>query len=305
VTTERNDGSATPDRDGLARRFEAERGRLHAIAYRMLGSAAEAEDVIQETWLRLARVAAEEIDNLPAWLTTVLSRVCLDLLRTRQSRREDRTAEDIPALSTAPDPAQEAEVVESVGRALLVVLDTLSPAERVAFVLHEVFAVPFGEIAPILDRTPATTKKLASRARAKIHGTPTISATELSRARRVADAFLAAARTGDLTAVLAVLAPDVVRTADPAALPAGRALRAQGADRVAGEIVIFGRDARFAQPALVNGGVGIVVAPHGVLLRVITLTSEGDRITGYDMIADPARLGSLELAVLEDPFPWS
>ncbi|WP_020668286.1 sigma-70 family RNA polymerase sigma factor [Amycolatopsis nigrescens] len=287
----------------LADRFEAHRPRLRTIAYRILGSPSEVEDAVQETWLRLGRVDADEVENLGAWLTTVVSRVCLNMLRARESRREDLAGHDLPEQSQVPaatgDPEQEALLADSVGHALLVVLDKLGPAERVAFVLHDMFAVPFDEIAPIVDRSAVTTKKLASRARHKVKGTPAVSGAELARQRHVIETFLAASRAGDIDAVLTVLAPDVVRRADRAAMGEGRATEVRGARTVAEEIVVFGRNSRFAEPALVDGGVGIVVAPGGRLRLVLTVTIEAGKITGYELVADPARLRKLELAVLE------
>ena len=290
------------DLDAVAERFETHRDRLRGVAFRMLGSVTEADDAVQEAWLRLARTDASEVHNLGGWLTTVVSRVCLDQLRSRASRREDLVGQHPPDAHPEPgpagDPAAEAVLVDEVGRALLVVLGRLSPAERVAFVLHDMFAVPFGEIAPVLDRSPATTKKLASRARLRVRGRPAVEAAELAQHRRVVQAFLAASRAGDVAAVIALLAPDVVRQADRAALPDGRPLRARGAGTVAGEIVVFGGQARFASPALVNGDAGIVVAPHGQLRLVLLVTVAGEQVTGYELVADPARLDRLELAVL-------
>ncbi|WP_329571643.1 sigma-70 family RNA polymerase sigma factor [Kitasatospora sp. NBC_01266] len=288
----------------LADRFEAERGPLRAVAFRMLGSAAEAEDAVQEAWLRLSRAEADQIQNLAAWLRTVVSRVCLDLLRSRAARREELvdqpTADRVAEATDGGDPEHEALLLDSVGRALLVVLDRLGPAERVAFVLHDLFAVPFDQIAPIVERTPVAAKKLASRARQRVQGTPAAPPTELARQRRVVEAFLAASRGGDLDTLLALLAPDVVRRADPAALPAGGAQLVRGALEVARGTLVFGRRARFAAVALVDGAVGLVVAPHGRLLLTLTFTTEDDLITGYQVIADPARLRGLELAVLSD-----
>ena len=284
----------------LADRFEAHRPGLRLVAYRMLGSLTEADDAVQDAWLRLVRTDISEVANLGGWLRTVVSRVCLDMLRSRESRREDlvgQRPDEIP--NSGGDPEQEAILADAVGRALLVVLNTLVPAERVAFVLHDMFAVPFDEIAPIVGRTTVTTKKLASRARHKVRGTAVIQADELVRHRRVVETFLAASRIGDVDAVIAVLAPDVVRTADPAALPPGRAAEVRGARAVAEEIAVFGRNARFAEPALVNGAVGVVVAPHGRLLLALAITIEDEKITGYELIAEPARLHRLDLAVLD------
>ncbi|OXM66766.1 sigma-70 family RNA polymerase sigma factor [Amycolatopsis vastitatis] len=281
--------------DELAAEFEAERGRLRGLAYRMLGSAAEADDAVQEAWLRLNRV--DSVDNLAAWLTTVVSRVCLDVLRSRKARREE-AFEVFPEPADDADPAGEAELADSVGRALLVVLDALGPAERIAFVLHDLFAVPFDRIAPVLDRTPVAAKKLASRARQRVRGTSPLPPADLARHRRVVDAFLAAARGGDLASLLEVLAPDVVRRADAAALPAGAALETRGARAVAEETRVFGKRARFAEAALVDGAVGVVVAPRGRLVLALAVVVEGERVAAYEVIADPARLAALHVTVL-------
>ncbi|RJO73378.1 sigma-70 family RNA polymerase sigma factor [Nocardia panacis] len=282
----------------LEQRFAQHRDQVRLIAYRMLGSAFEAEDAVQETWLRLA--AADGIDNLPAWLTTVVSRICLDMLRARQSRREDLIGHDHPGDRPAPEgtPEEEAVLVEQVGRAMLVVLDRLGPDERVAFVLHDMFAVPFERIAPMVGRTTDTTKKLASRARRKVQGDNVIPAEEVARQRRVATAFLAAARAGDLAALLEVLSPDVVRHADRHAIGPDRPTEARGARTVAGEVSAFGRNSRFATLLLVDGAVGMAVAPHGRVKSILTFEFADDRITEYRLIADPERLARLELAVL-------
>ncbi|CRK57220.1 putative RNA polymerase sigma factor [Alloactinosynnema sp. L-07] len=282
--------------DELAARFESHRTHLRGVAYRMLGSAPEAEDAVQEAWFRLSRTDVSAVDNLAAWLTTVVSRICLDLLRSRAARREDTVGEVPDRIAEAGDPQAEAILVDSVGRALLVVLNTLSPAERVAFVLHDLFAVPFDRIAPIVGRTPVATKKLASRARQRVQGTPAVSEDRLTHQRQVVDAFLAAARAGDLDGLLAVLAPDVVRRADAAALPLGVATVVRGARAVAEETVVLRRNSRFAVPMLVDGAVGIVVAPHGRVLLALIVTVEDGRITKYDVVADPARLRGLDLA---------
>ncbi|MFD0364798.1 sigma-70 family RNA polymerase sigma factor [Nocardia sp. GCM10030253] len=286
--------------DLLARRFETHRGHLRSVAYRMLGSSGEAEDAVQEAWLRLALSDTSDVENLAGWLTTVVSRICLDMLRSRAARREDpmEGIADLGDRAYDSDPEHEAVLIDSVGRALLVVLDTLGPDERVAFVLHDMFAVPFDQIAPIVGRTTATTKKLASRARSRARSDATASSTELAQQRHVVEAFLAAARSGDLDALLAVLAPDVVRTADPAALPAGMASVARGAHTVAKETVVLRRRSQVATLALVNGAVGIIVAPRGRLLLALTVAVDGDRIAGYEVFADPARLRKLDLAVL-------
>ncbi|PXX70732.1 RNA polymerase sigma-70 factor (ECF subfamily) [Nocardia tenerifensis] len=285
--------------DALARRFETHRAHLRAVAYRMLGSLSEADDAVQETWLRLARADTDEVANLAGWLTTVVSRICLDMLRTRAARREE-PMDLLAELGDAAydrDPEHEAVLIDSVGRALLVVLDTLGPDERVAFVLHDLFAVPFEQIAPIVGRTTATTKKLASRARQRTRGGTTTPPTELAEQRRVVEAFLTAARGGDLDALLAVLAPDVVRVADPAALPSGMSAVVRGARAVAEETVLLQRRSRVATLALVNGAVGVLVAPRGRLLLALMVTVRGDRVARYEVIADPARLRELDLAV--------
>lgn len=282
--------------DRLAEHFETHRAHLRAVAHRMLGSPAEADDAVQEAWLRLRRVDPDEVHDPAAWLRTVVSRVCLDALRARKARREDDAATAPEPRDTA-DPEAEAVLADSVGHALLVVLDALSPAERVAFVLHDAFAVPFDQIAPVVDRTPATTKKLASRARRKVRGAP-VPPDPLDRRRRVVEAFLAASRRGDLTALLDVLAPDVVRRADPAALPPGAATELRGARAVATETATLTRNARYADTALVDGAVGIVVAPRGRLTLALTVTVVGDRVAAYDVIADPVRLRALSIAAL-------
>jgi RNA polymerase sigma-70 factor (ECF subfamily) len=284
----------------LAERFESHRAHLRAIAYRMLGSANDAEDAVQETWLRLSRSDPAQLHNLPGWLTTVVSRVCLDVLRARTARREDLVGrhqpDQHPDTSLASQPEQEAMLIDEVGRALLVVLGTLSPVERIAFVLHVMFAVPYEVNAPVLRRSRDTTKKLGSRARLKVRGTPVVSTAELASHRHTVEAFLTASRAGDVQAILTVLDPDVVRLADPAALPPGRSGRVQGAQVVAEEVAVFGARSRYAAAALVDGDVGIVVAPHGILQLVLVVQYAGGRITGYELIADPTRHAKLELA---------
>jgi len=289
--------------DTLAASFETHRPRLRGLAYRMLGSLSEADDAVQESWLRLSRSDRDDLHNLPGWLTTVVSRVCLDLLRSRASRREDLVArpepDDHPDARRGGDPEQEALLLDEVGRALLVVLDRLAPAERIAFVLHDMFAVPFNEIAPVLDRTPATTKRLASRARVRVRGTPAVTTAQLRQHRQVVESFLAASRAGDVQAVVAMLDPDVVRRADRAAIPAGRPTEVRGASAVAEEIAVFGGRARFAVPVLLDGDVGIVVAPHGRLQLALTVTITHGKITSYQLIADPVNLAPLDLAILD------
>ncbi|MET8827214.1 sigma-70 family RNA polymerase sigma factor [Streptomyces sp. NPDC004610] len=285
----------------LALRFEEQRGRLRAVAYRMLGSPEEAEDAVQETWLRLSRSGAEGVGNLAGWLTTVISRVCLDLLRARASRREEPYGPHAPEPGGPGEgnvPEERAVLAESVGLALLVVLERLTPAERVAFVLHDLFALPFEEVAPIVDRSPPAAKKLASRARHKVRGTSALPGETLEGHRRVVEAFLAAARGGDTAALLAVLAPDVVRHADPAVLPPGMPVELRGARAVAEGTVLLRERARSGAVALVDGTVGIVVAPGGRLLCVLRVSVAGERVTGYEVIADQGRLRGVEVGVL-------
>ncbi|MGW2382327.1 sigma-70 family RNA polymerase sigma factor [Streptomyces sp. NPDC001658] len=287
--------------DELARRFKERRGRLRAVAHRVLGSAEEAEDAVQETWLRLSRTDADSIDNLAGWLTTVVSRVCLDMLRSRASRREEPYGPQVPERAGANAPEEEAVLGDSVSIALLVVLERLGPAERVAFVLHDLFGVPFDQVAAVVDRSVPAAKKLASRARHKVRGTPAVPDAELDRHRRVVEAFLAAARGGDLGGLLDVLAPDVVRRADPAVLPPGVPAELRGARAVAEGTLALRERSRFAALALVDGDAGIVVAPRGRLLLALTVTVTDGRITAYDVVADPARLRRVGLGVLDLP----
>ncbi|MEV0062515.1 sigma-70 family RNA polymerase sigma factor [Nocardia sp. NPDC050718] len=287
--------------DALALAFEQRRDRLRGVAYRMLGTAAEAEDAVQEAWLRLDRVAATEIGNLDGWLTTVVSRICLDQLRVRAQRAETaEPAVDAPAVGPGADPEDDALLADAVGRALLVVLDVLGPEERVAFVLHDLFAVPFADLAPILGRTPATTKKLASRARQRVHAPARIGPAELTAQRAVVTAFLKAAREGDLDELLAVLAPDVVRSADPAALPPGMAALVRGAAAVAEGTVVLRQRSREAVVVLVDGRPGLVVVRAGRALFVVTFTVRDARIAAYDVVADPARLAGLTVSLLPE-----
>ncbi|WP_447042237.1 sigma-70 family RNA polymerase sigma factor [Streptomyces sp. DSM 118878] len=291
----------------LAERFESHRGHLRGVAHRMLGSLGDADDVVQEAWLRLSRADADAIGNLAGWLRTVVSRLCLDLLRSAALRHEEPAGERLPepvgtsgAFGEGAGPEEEVLLADSVGRALLVVLDTLGPAERVAFVLHDLFAVPFVDIAPVVERTPVATKKLASRARQKVRGTPRATAPRLVGDRRVVETFLAAARSGDLEALLAVLAPDVVRRADPAALPAGRSVELRGARAVAEESVLLRRNARCAEAALIDGSVGLVVAPRGRLLLALLISVEAERVAAYEVIADRKRLRELRVTLLPE-----
>ncbi len=294
------------EHDFLADRFEAHRGRLKAVAYRMLGSLSEAEDAVQEAWLRLSRSDTGAVENLGGWLTTVVGRVCLDMLRSRTSRREEPAGTHLPdpVVSHADgiDPEQEALVADSVGLALLVVLQSLGPAERLAFVLHDMFGVPFEEIAPIVGRTSAATRQLASRARRRVQGTAPAPQADPVRQRQVVDAFLAAARGGDFDALVAVLAPDVVLRADTGAVTEGGLRVVRGAAAVAGQALAFQRfaSAYTAQPALVNGVAGIVSTANGQPMSVLSFTIAEDRITAIDILADPDRLRRLDLAFPEE-----
>jgi len=284
--------------------FNDQRGHLRAVAYRMLGSANEAEDAVQEAWLRLNRSDTEAIHNLEGWLTTVVARVCLDVLRSRKSRREDALDDQtvdpdmIPA-KDASDPEQEALLADSVGLALLVVLDTLAPAERVAFVLHDVLDLSFDEIAPIVGRTPTATRQLASRARRRVRGGEALPESDLQTQRPVVEAFLTALRAGDFDGLLAVLDPDVVVHTDiPGVQGAPREIR--GASKWAKGAVAFSRMAKAVQPALINGAVGLILAPNGRLSRVLSFRIANGKIVDVEIIADPERLKHLELGVLED-----
>jgi len=284
------------DDDWLAGRFEASRPRLRAMAYRMLGSLSDAEDAVQEAWIRAAGGGARSVDNLEGWFTTIVARVCLDMLRSRKSRREEPLD---PEEAAVAGPEQEAVLADSVGLALLVVLDTLPPAERVAFVLHDTFGLPFGEIAAITGRSPSAARQLASRARRRVRGTASVPGIRLARQRKVADAFLAASRGGDLGALLAVLDPEVVLHADAASAPRGVPVTIRGAAAVArGARAASGRS-RYSGVALVNGTPGIVMAPRGRLVLVLAFTIPDGKITRIDVIADPARLQELDLAVLD------
>ena len=285
----------------LAERFEANRPHLRGVAYRMLGSLSEADDAVQETWLRLSRSDSSSVRNLGGWLTTVVARVCLDMLRGRKSRREEplgpHVPEPIAGREGGIDSEQEALLADSVGLALLVVLEKLAPAERLAFVLHDMFGVSFDEIAPIVGRSSTAARQLASRARRRVQGTSTVPDPDLARQREVVDAFLAASRGGDFDALLGVLDPDVVVRADRAALAAGAA-DLRGAPAVAQQAVA--KRATFARPALVDGRVGAVVAPRGRLLMVLDFTIADGKIAAIDVVADPERLAQLDLAMLSD-----
>lgn len=291
------------ERDRLAERFEEHRPRLRAVAHRMLGSVSEADDAVQETWLRAARADTSEVENLAGWLTTVLSRVCLNVLRSRQSRREeplgDHVRDSAVSGDDGADPEQEAVLADSVGLALLVVLDTLAPAERLAFVLHDLFAVPFDEIGPMLERSPAAARQLASRARRRVKGATPVPDPDLSLQRRVVDAFLAATRGGDFEALVGLLHPGVVLRADRSAVPTPEPIVVHGDHTVARGAMGAMERAMSSEPALVNGAVGLVMAPAGRLLLALSFTFAGGTITEIDVIADPDRLSRLDLAVLD------
>jgi RNA polymerase sigma-70 factor (ECF subfamily) len=291
------------DENWLIDRFEADRPHLHSVAYRMLGSASAADDAVQEAWIRLHRSDTSDVENLRGWLTTVVARVSLDMLRSRGSRREVALGDDeqVPSASAIEDrdPEKEAVLADSIGLALLVVLDKLSPGERVAFVLHDMFAVPFDEIAPVVGRTPTAARQLASRARSKVQGVTSVAGSELTRQRQIVAAFLAASRGGDLGALLALLDPDIVLRADDAAVQSGATREARGATLVAQNF--FGR-AQAAQPALIDGVVGLVWAPGGrprVVFR-FEFAAAADRVAGIALIADPEEIARIDLVVLDE-----
>ena len=292
------------EQEWLAERFEAQRTRLRAVAYRMLGSLSEADDAVQDAWLRLSRADTSEVENLDGWLTTVVARVSLNMLRSRNLRREEplgvRVPDPIVDRTDGTDPEHEALLADSVGLALLVVLETLSPAERLAFVLHDMFAVPFDQIAPIVDRSPEAARQLASRARRRVQGENTVPDADLETQREVLDAFLAAARDGDFEALVAVLDPDVVLRADLGPLPTGGSREVRGAAAVAGQALTYSRIGLVVRPALVNGVVGAVSTLDGELFSVGAFTVRGGRIAEIDILADPARLSRLDLTVLDD-----
>ena len=289
----------------LAERFEEHRPHLRAVAYRMLGSLSEADDVVQETWLRVSRADSDGIENLRSWLTTIAARVCLNTLKSRRSRPEEPLGPHVPDPIIGPDhgadPEYEALLADSVGLALLVVLDALAPAERLAFVLHDMFAVPFDEIAPIVGRSPSAARQLASRARRRVQGVAKAPDADLTCQREVVDAFLAAARDGDFDALLAVLDPDVVLRADRGGVPPGASRELRGARAVAEQALTFSRLVQFARPVLVNGAAGIVSwLPGGQPFSVMGFTVRRRRIVEIDILADPARLRRLDLTVLDD-----
>jgi RNA polymerase sigma-70 factor (ECF subfamily) len=287
------------DQEWLADRFEANRAHMRGVAYRMLGSLSEADDAVQETWLRFNRARASGIENLGGWLTTVVARVCLDMLRSRKSRREQPLDAPMPdpivSREDGANPEEEALLADSVGLAMLVVLEKLAPAERLAFVLHDMFAMPFDEIAPIVGRSPAAARQLASRARRRVQGAPTDSSADRDRHREVVDAFLAASRGGDFGALLALLDPEVVLRADPTAVVVGATKLVTGAQAVA---ETFAGRARTARLALIDGAPGAVWAQGGKPRVVFAFTITGRKIVAIDLIADPDHVGRLDLEIL-------
>jgi RNA polymerase sigma-70 factor (ECF subfamily) len=285
--------------DWLAERFEEQRAHLRAVAYRMLGSQAEADDAVQNSWLRLSGADTSAVENLAGWLTTVVARECLKMLRSRRGRREEPLADPVTeppgSEHDADDPEGAVLLADAVGPALMVVLDTLAPAERLAFVLHDIFAVPFDDIAPILERSPVATRQLASRARRRVQGATPPRQVDLARQRRVVDAFLAALREGDFDALVTVLDPEVVLRDDSAGLPGGAAAM-RGAHAVGAYALKFSRGARFVRPALVDGTPGLAIRLPGRLIGALGFTVDGDTITTIDMISDRGRLRHVDLA---------
>jgi RNA polymerase sigma factor (sigma-70 family) len=296
------------DNDLLAAEFERHRGRLRAVAYRMLGTVGDADDAVQESWLRLSRSEPEAIANLPGWLTSVVARVCLDMLRSRRARREDYAGSWLPeplvSVGEADhegDPEYEALLADSVGLALLVVLDSLTPGERLAFVLHDMFAMPFAEIAPIVGSTPAAARQLASRARRRVRGATPAEDADLTQQRELVDAFLAASREGDFEGLLAVLDPDAVFRIDVGGAGPRAREPVVGAEAVARQVLSRGRPfARFARPAIVNGSAGVVVAPGGRPMAVVAFTTAHGRIAAIDLVADREKLRRLSLSLEAD-----
>jgi RNA polymerase sigma factor (sigma-70 family) len=288
------------ERAWLTDRFEEHRDRLRAVAYRMLGSVSEADDAVQDAWLRLDRADARGVENLGAWLTTVVARVCLNMLRSRGHRGEVPLDVHVPdpiiSRASGVDPEHEALLADSVGLALLVVLETLTPAERLAFVLHDMFAVPFDEIAPMIDKSPAAARQLASRARRRVQGQTSPPDPDLARQREIVDAFFAAARDGDVDRLVAVLDPDVVLRSDGGAARARQTTVITGAGTVAGQAIMFGRLSPFVRPALINGSAGVVVIVNGRPLSVMGFTVTGGRIAAIDVLSDPERLNRLDLS---------
>jgi RNA polymerase sigma factor (sigma-70 family) len=292
------------ENDWMVTRFEEHRPHLRAVAYRMLGSLSEADDAVQEAWLRFSRTDTTDVTNLGGWLTTVTARVCLNQLRSRGTRREEPLEPHMPDPVVAPeagiDPEQEALLADSVGLALLVVFDALAPAERLAFVLHDMFAVPFDEIAPILDRTPEATRQLASRARRRVRGARPSPDPDVAAQREVVDAFLAAAREGDFEGLVAVLDENAVLRADRGAVPAGVQSEIRGAANIARQALMYSRLDLEVRPALVNGAAGTVTLRDGEVFAVTGFTVRDHRIVEMDILADPERLRELDLTMLDD-----
>jgi RNA polymerase sigma-70 factor (ECF subfamily) len=293
------------DRDWLVHRFEEHRAHLRAVAYRMLGSLSEADDAVQDAWVRVSRAGADEVENLGGWLTTIVARVCLNMLRARNVRREEPLEVHVPDPVIRSEgnlqPEEEAVLADSVGLALQVVLDTLAPAERLAFVLHDMFELPFDEIAPMVGRTPDATRQLASRARRRVKGAGTPAAEpDLDRQREVVDAFFAAARAGDLDALVAVLHPDVVLRADFGPRRTGASRMIQGATAVAGQARLGASPAAELHPALVNGAAGVVITMRGRPYAVMGFTVAEGRIVEIDVVADPDRVRRVAALVLTD-----
>ncbi|WP_214401382.1 sigma-70 family RNA polymerase sigma factor [Pseudonocardia lacus] len=286
-------------RDQLAARFEADRPRLRAIAQRMLGSAGEADDAVQQAWLRVDRAGVDDVRNLDAWLTTVVARVCLNMLRSRDTRAEEPLDEHLSEPANGPDPEGEAVLADSVGLALLVVLDTLAPAERLAFVLHDMFAVPFDEIGPMVGRSPTAARQLASRARRRVRGAGAAPHADLPLHRQVVEAFLAASRGGDLDALVALLDPDVVLHADAAVGPTPAPVELRGAPNVARGALLASERVRASRIVLVDGDVGLVLAPRGRLVVALRFAFVGSRIGGVEVIAEPDRLRSLAITEID------
>jgi RNA polymerase sigma-70 factor (ECF subfamily) len=288
--------------DLLVEQFEEHRAHLRAVAYRMLGSISEADDALQEAWLRVSRAGTSDVENIGGWLTTVVGRVCLNILRSRGTRREEPLNPNVPdpivSRETGVDPEQEALMADSVGLALLVVLETLPPAERLAFVLHDMFAVPFDEIGPVVGRSATAARQLASRARRRVQGAAPAPDSDRKRQREVVDAFFAAARDGDFEALVAVLDPDVVLRSDRGALPGSAVIR--GAEAVASQALMFADPSRLVRPALVNGAAGVVVAADGQPVSVMGFTVADGKIVAIDALGDPERLGRLDLAGLDE-----
>ena len=302
ATPEERRRGVPADSERIVRQFEQHRRHLRAVAYRMLGSASEADDAVQESWIRLGRTDVSAVENLRAWLTTVVARVCLDMLRTRTSRREDPLDTHVPdpVITRADaDPESDAVLADSVGLALLVILEKLEPAERLAFVLHDVFGMTFEEIAPIVDRSVVATRQLASRARRRVQGQASTSDTDLRTQRRVVDAFLAAVQSGDFEALVAVLDPDIVLRADGGAVK-GMSRLVRGAQAVVAQAAAFSKIALSNQVVLVNGNIGVVTRlPDGRLFSVIGFTIAGGKVVEMDILADPDRLSRLDLSAIE------